>query len=307
MQPLIIITGPTGVGKSAAAVTLAEQIHGEIISGDSVQMYRSLDIGSAKPSVEERRGVPHHLIDCLDPDEPYTAARFQQEAQRWIEEIRQRGHVPIVAGGSGLYVRALLDPFRFAPAGSEEVRLKWRAYVRQQGNQALHQALAACDPASAARLHPNDTCRMIRALEVFELTGRPLSQAREFKEKEYPPVPENVVYLGLNTERSELYRRIDERCVRMIEQGLLAETLGILRAGYARNLKPLQSIGYRQALWQLYGLVTEREMLRLMQRDTRHLAKRQLTWFQRDPRIRWFDPLAGGVEEMLRLCLLRLD
>ncbi|MDR3540593.1 MAG: tRNA (adenosine(37)-N6)-dimethylallyltransferase MiaA [Desulfosporosinus sp.] len=289
MYPLIIIIGPTGVGKSSLGLALAQKIGGEIISGDSVQVYQKLDIGSAKPSPAELHLVPHHLIDYLDPSEPFTAAQFKLLATSLIEEIRGRGHVPIVVGGTGLYIRSLLDPYDFSQHGSEEIRSKWKEFAVSFGNSELHNVLRERDPQTADQLHPNDVLRIIRALEVLELTGQTLSSQRQFQDDEYQPLDASVVYIGLTAPRDVIYERINQRCVAMLSQGLLEETLTLLSLGYARTLKPLQSIGYRHALWYLQGLVTQPEMLRILQRDTRHFAKRQLTWFRRDPRISWYD------------------
>lgn len=288
MLPLVVIVGPTAVGKSALGVELAKALDGEIISGDSVQVYRGLDIGSAKALPSEQGGIPHHLIDRLEVDEPYSAAQFKEEAMRLIPEIRARGRIPIVVGGTGLYIRSLLDPYTFIESGSSHIRRAWEEYLAEHGKEKLHAALAARDPESAARLHPNDVVRIIRALEVYELTGRPLSRQREFRDNEYAPLSDSVVYVGLTARRDLLYERINARCEQMLEDGLIEETLRILQQGYAHTLKPLKSIGYRHAVWYLRGLATQSEMLRLMQRDTRHFAKRQLTWFKRDPRITWY-------------------
>jgi len=303
--PLVIIIGPTGVGKSALGLALAQQIGGEIISGDSVQVYQKLDIGSAKPTPAELQLVPHHLIDYLDPSAPFTAAQFKFLATSLIEEIRDRGHIPIVVGGTGLYIRSLLDPYDFSQHGSEEIRTKWREFTLQNGNLALHQALKDCDPKTAEQLHPNNVLRVIRALEVFELTGKTLSSERQFRDDEYRPLDPTVKYIGLNAPRDVIYERINQRCVAMLSQGLIDETHSLLKLGYAPTLKPLQSIGYRHALWYLKGLVLQEEMLRLLQRDTRHFAKRQLTWFRRDPRIRWYDIETKTdviVEEIVQTC-----
>lgn len=274
-------------------LALAEKLGGEIISGDSVQVYQKLDIGSAKPTAEEMQSVPHHLIDFLDPAVPFTAAQFKAMAASKIEEIRGRGHIPIVVGGTGLYIRSLLDPYEFSQRGSEEIRLKWKLFLEEHGKLLLHEELKKKDPVSAGQLHPNDVLRVSRALEIFDLTGKPLSSQKQFKDDEYQKLDPSILYIGLTAPRSLIYERINQRCVEMLSQGLLEETLNLLREGYSPTLKPLQSIGYRHALWQLQGLVTEGEMLRLLQRDTRHFAKRQLTWFRRDPRITWYDIESG--------------
>lgn len=297
--PLVVIIGPTGIGKSSLGLALAQAIGGEIISGDSVQVYQKLDIGSAKPTAQELQLVPHHLIDCLDPSEPFTAAEFKELALVRIQEIRERGQVPIVVGGTGLYIRSLLDPYDFSELGSETIRFKWRKYAQSHGNLALHEILAERDPESAQQIHPNNVLRVIRALEVQELTGKPLSDQRQFKDDEYRPLDAAVIYVGLTAPRQLIYDRINQRCEIMLEQGLLKETLGLLEMGYSAELKPLQSIGYRHAVWYLQGLITEPEMLRLLQRDTRHFAKRQLTWFRRDPRITWYD-IEDGMETIVK-------
>lgn len=289
MYPLVIIIGPTGVGKTALGIALAQEIGGEIISGDSVQVYQKLDIGSAKPSAEELQLIPHHLIDFLDPAAPFTAAQFKLAATSLIKEIRGRGHVPIVVGGTGLYIRSLLDPYDFSQHGSEEIRAKWKEFADTQGNLKLHQVLRERDPETADQLHPNDVLRIIRALEVLEITGKTLSSQRQFRDDEYRPLEDSVVYIGLTAPREVIYERINQRCVTMLAQGLVEEMLNLLNLGYAPTLKPFQSIGYRHALWYLKGIVTQAEMLRLLQRDTRHFAKRQLTWFRRDPRITWYN------------------
>ena len=313
MNPLIIIIGPTGIGKSALGLALAQEIGGEIISGDSVQVYQKLDIGSAKPSAAELQLVPHHLIDCLDPAEPFTAAQFKQSATSLIEEIRGRGHVPIVVGGTGLYIRSLLDPYDFSEHGSEAIRSKWKEFADLFGNLKLHEALNERDPETAVQLHPNNVLRIIRALEVFELTGKTLSSQRQFRDDEYQPLDSSIVYVGLSAPRNVIYERINRRCKEMLAQGLIEETLTLLKQGYAPTLKPLQSIGYRHALWHLKGLVTQSEMLRLLQRDTRHFAKRQLTWFNRDPRIRWYDigtelnVILKSVVQTCRACQTRVE
>lgn len=300
MYPLVLIIGPTGVGKSSLGIALAQKIGGEIISGDSIQVYRKLDIGSAKPTAEELQLVPHHLIDCLDPTEPFTVAQFKSLATSLITEIRERGHVPIVVGGTGLYIRSLLDPYDFSQHGSEDIRGKWKEFTSLYGNEALHRELEKKDPVTAQQLHPNDILRIIRALEIYELTGQTLSSQRQFRDNEYQLLDSSIVYIGLTAPREIIYERINQRCVIMLSQGLIEETLTLLNNGYAPTLKPLQSIGYRHAIWFLKGKVTRPEMLRLLQRDTRHFAKRQFTWFRRDPRVKWYD-ISTPLNEILEL------
>ena len=313
MYPLIIIIGPTAVGKTSLGIGLALEIGGEIISGDSVQIYKKLDIGSAKPSAAELQLVPHHLIDYIDPAVPFSAAQFKIKATSLIEEIRGRGHVPIVVGGTGLYIRSLIDPYDFAQKGSEEIRSKWNQFVQLHGNLALHEVLKERDQETAQQLHPNDVFRVIRALEVLELTGRTLSSQRQFRDNEYKTLDPSILYIGLTASRELIYERINQRCVTMVSQGLIEETLELLNLGYAPTLKPLQSIGYRHSIWYIKGLITQPEMLRLLQRDTRHFAKRQLTWFRRDPRISWYDietdtnVLLRDIVNTCRACQTRVE
>ena len=299
MYPLVVIVGPTAVGKSRLGIELANILGGEVISGDSIQVYRYLDIGSAKPTKAERQNIPHHLIDWLDPTESYTVAEFQLQASGLIKDIRARGKFPILVGGTGLYIRSLLDPYKFGEAGSPSLREKWAVFGVKEGKMALHEALRLRDPLSAQKLHPNDSLRIIRALEIYELTGIPFSAQREYQEREYPPLDPSIVYVGLTAPREMIYQRINQRCLNMIDAELVEETRNILSMGYSSELKPLQSIGYRHAIWHLEGLVTKTEMLRLLQRDTRHFAKRQLTWFNRDPRLTWYDITAHHWSEIV--------
>jgi tRNA dimethylallyltransferase len=296
---LVVIIGPTAVGKSALGVELALKIGGEIISGDSVQVYRKLNIGSAKPTGLEQKGVPHHLIDFLDPAEPFTAAGVQALTGQLIPAIKARGKIPIIVGGTGLYIRAVLDGYAFPEEGSASVKKKWLEYARAHGNLELYERLAASDPLSAQKLHPNDTARIIRALEVLELTGKPVSEQRAYREKEYPALDEAIIYVGLTAPRQLLYERINRRCEQMIRAGLVDEVKSLLAEGYSPQLKALQSIGYRHAVAYLRGILTGEEMLRLFQRDTRRFAKRQLTWFRRDPRVKWYDLTVYDKNDMI--------
>ncbi len=313
VYPLIIIIGPTAVGKTSLGIALAQEVGGEIISGDSVQIYKELDIGSAKPSEAELQLIPHHLINYLDPSEPFSAAQFKVKATALINEIRSRGHVPIVVGGTGLYIRSLLDPYDFSQQGSDEIRAKWHEFSQLLGNLALHEELRGRDPETAQQLHPNDVFRIIRALEVFELTGSTLSSQRQFRDNEYMILDPSILYIGLTASREVIYERINQRCITMLSQGLIEETLTLLNSGYSSTLKPFQSIGYRHAIWHIKGLVTQPEMLRLLQRDTRHFAKRQMTWFRRDPRISWYntetdsDVLLRELVKTCRACQTRVE
>lgn len=286
--PLLIIVGPTAVGKSDLALELARELDGEIISGDSIQVYKELNIGSAKPSENELQEIKHHLIDALEPDEPFTTAIFQSKAQEIITDIQSRGKMPILVGGTGLYIRSLIDDFSFPIEGSDAIKDKWLLFLKNFGNLALHEELAKRDPLTAERLHHNDTARIVRALEVFEITDKPLSEQRDYLEKKYPPLDKSIFYIGLDAPREIIYERINLRCEKMLESGLIEETKELLHK-YPIDIKALQSIGYRHTIWYLRGIVTYKEMLRLLQRDTRHFAKRQLTWFRRDPRIKWYD------------------
>jgi len=299
LQPLVIIVGPTAVGKSALGVELALKINGEIISGDSVQVYQKLNIGSAKPTLSEQKGIRHYLIDFLDPAEPFNVATFQMHAQDLIKSIKKRGKVPIVVGGTGLYIRSITDNFNFPQKGSEDFKAKWQRFAKIYGNKKLHSLLEKYDSKSAQIIHVNDTSRIIRALEVLEITGKPLSVQRSYNEKKYPDLDKSIVYIGLEAPRQYLYEKINERCLKMVNSGIIDEVIQLLKQGYSPKIKSLQSIGYRHVLYYIYGLVTLEEMIRIFQRDTRHFAKRQLTWFKRDPRIKWYNVSEKSLNDII--------
>jgi len=299
LQPLVIIVGPTAVGKSALGVELALKVNGEIISGDSVQVYKKLNIGSAKPTPAEQKGIKHHLIDFLDPAEPFNVAIFQTYAHDLIKSIKDQGKVPIIVGGTGLYIRSITDNFNFPQKGSEDYKAKWLKFAKLYGNKKLHSLLEKYDPKSAEIIHVNDTTRLIRALEVLEITGKPLSVQRNYNEKKYPELDKSIVYVGLEAPRQYLYERINQRCMDMVNNGIIEEVMQLLKEGYSPKIKSLQSIGYRHALYFVYGLVTLEEMIRLFQRDTRHFAKRQLTWFKRDPRIKWYNICENSLNDIV--------
>jgi tRNA dimethylallyltransferase len=285
---VIVICGPTAVGKTAAGIRLAAAVGGEIISADSMQVYRGMDIGTAKPSAAERTAVRHHLIDILDPDESFDAAQFARMGREIVRGLHRRRKVPVIVGGTGLYIKALLAGLFRSDAGVLEVRRRLRAEAGAHGLAALHARLAACDPAAARRIHPNDAVRILRALEVFEATGRPLSQLQ--REHRFGDTPFAALKVGLSVERKDLYQRIDRRVEAMVAAGLEAEVRTLIAKGYGPELKSMQSIGYSHMTAFIGGSVSREECLRTLKRDTRRFAKRQLTWFRADLQIAWIAP-----------------
>lgn len=284
---LVIVQGPTASGKSALALALAERFDGEIVNADSMQVYRGMDIGTAKPSREERERVPHHLYDIVDPDVNFTAADFREYAPRAIEEIHRRGKRAILVGGTGLYIRILTRGLVDSPGGDDAIRRELETEARREGLEALHRRLAVVDPVTATRLHPNDGVRIVRALEVFLLTGRPLSSFHE--EHRFADDPYHCLKLGIAVEREILYQRVEERVDRMIADGLVEEVQGLLAAGCAPSLKAMGSIGYREICEHLAGEYPLEEAVRRIKQSTRQYAKRQLTWFRRDSEIIWVE------------------
>lgn len=273
------------MGKTAASLCIAAAVNGEIVSADSMQVYRYLDIGTAKPTFDERRRIRHHLIDVVDPDELFDAALFRAHAVEAIDAILSRGRNVVVCGGTGLYLKALERGLFRGPGRDEGVRGRLRETIERSGLAQLFEQLRTVDPASAARIDRRNERRIVRAMEVFLLTGKPLSawhREHRFGEKSF-----QVLKLGLCRPRSALYARIDQRCERMLEAGLLDEVAALLGRGYAPELASLQGVGYRQMVLQLAGELAPDEALRAMQRDTRRLAKRQLSWFRADPEIVW--------------------
>ena len=288
-----VLVGATAVGKTAVALALAQSLGAEIINADSLQVYRELDIGTAKPSLEERARVPHHLIDVADPPESYDAARFCREGRAVLDDLTRRGAPPLVVGGTGLYLKALLGGLFAQGEPAPGVRNRVRQELASLGLTVLYARLMHLDPATASRLHPHDTYRIVRALEVMAATGKPLSQfinAHRFQDAPY-----EVLKVGLTLPREELYRRIELRVELMLEAGWLDEIEGLL-SRYPPDLKPLQALGYRHLINYLTGRWSWDEALTLLARDTRRYAKRQLTWFGSDPEVRWFHP--DQIEEM---------
>ncbi|MCS6860746.1 MAG: tRNA (adenosine(37)-N6)-dimethylallyltransferase MiaA [Abditibacteriales bacterium] len=287
---MVAIVGPTGTGKTDVAIELAKMIGGEIVSADSMQVYRYLDIGTAKATPQQRAEVPHHLIDIVDPDEDYSVTRFQEDAQRAIGEILARGRTPIVVGGTGFYVRAVLGGLRFPPVPPQwELRKRLQKEAEERGAEFLHERLRQVDPVSAARIHPRNVKRVMRALEVFEVTGKPVSAHRVHRLDAPSQIKYNPVVFGLTMQRERLYRRLDARVDAMLAAGFLDELRGLLQRGYDERLPPLQGLGYRQMLAYLRGEMEFEQAVMLWKRDTRRYAKRQWTWFRREPDVRWVD------------------
>jgi tRNA dimethylallyltransferase len=288
-QPqLVIITGPTATGKTALAVELAVRYGAEIISADSRQVYRYLDIGTAKPTPMQRATIPHHVVDVVNPDERFDSARFRALAMSAIQDALRRGKKVLVVGGTGLYLRALTRGLCAGPAADPALRARLYEQEQGEGKGFLHRWLSSVDPRAAAQLHPHDTVRLIRALEVFLLTGTPLSQwqqAHGFRDR-----PFTTLLLSLVMDRETLFRRIAERCHQMVRDGLVEEVRRVWEMGYGPELSPLQTIGYAQMGEMLQGRCQLEDALAQMIRATRRLAKRQLTWLRAEPGVRWFTP-----------------
>ena len=290
-QPLIILTGPTAVGKTALSIRLAKALDGEIVSADSMQVYRHMDIGSAKITSQEMEGVPHHLIDVLDPWEEFNVAAFQKMALQAMEGIYARGHLPIITGGTGFYIQALLYGVEFEEDPEDSpVRRELYDLARREGERApqvLHAMLAQADPESASAIHPNNVKRVIRAIEYFRLTGTPISRhnaAMRKKEADY-----HFLYYVLTMDRSRLYARIDKRVDQMLSQGLVEEVSRLREMGCCRGQTAMQGLGYKEILDYLDGKCSLDEAVYVLKRDTRHFAKRQLTWFKRERDVRWLN------------------
>ena len=294
-MPLLVIVGPTATGKTDLAVRVAQKLEAEIVSADSMLVYRHMNIGTAKPTPEETRGVPHHLIDVADPGEIYNVSRYSQSAVKILDYLHSRKILPILVGGTGLYVKAVIDGYNFSQVGTDpELREKLTRECEKLGSEALHDRLKSVDQETAARLHINDVKRVIRALEVFYLSGKTLSS--EAGKMEKPPY--SLLMYGLNMDRKALYSRIEKRVDKMLEEGLVEEVKGLLERGYSSSLTSMQGLGYKEMALYLKGQLTLEEAVDLLKMSTRRFAKRQLTWFRRDDRIRWIDMGHKRMEEV---------
>jgi len=287
-KPLVILTGPTAVGKTKISIELAKKINGEIISADSMQIYKYMNIGSAKISKEEMQGIPHYLIDELCPRDEFNVAKFKEMALAAMDIIYNKGKVPIIVGGTGFYIQAILYDIDFSK-GSEDTKYRrdLEELLTAKGKEALHNMLGEIDPVAAREIHPNNTKRVIRALEYWNSSGEKISDHNEKERKKDSPY--NFVYFVLNDERERLYERINRRVDEMISQGLVNEVKGLKDMGLSRGLVSMQGLGYKEVLDYLDGKYSYDEMVYTIKRDTRHFAKRQLTWFRRERDVTWID------------------
>jgi tRNA dimethylallyltransferase len=294
---VIVICGATGIGKTSVGIELAEKFGGEIISADSMQIYRYMDIGTAKPTPVELARITHHMIDIVDPDETYDAVQFSRQARDRIAEIVNRGLIPFIVGGTGLYIKALLHGLFQSKPVDPQIRNRLRQEAEESGSGLLFERLKKIDPAAAGRIHPNDSYRIIRALETIESTGKTISELH--LEHGFTEDPFNTLTVCLGMDRQKLYTRIDQRVELMIEAGLVEEVTKLLEMGYTAELKSMQSIGYRHVVEFLQEKLPWDECVRTLKRDTRRFAKRQFTWFGVDQQVQWYRP--DQLDEIVRL------
>ncbi|MGF2615747.1 tRNA (adenosine(37)-N6)-dimethylallyltransferase MiaA [Rossellomorea vietnamensis] len=285
-EKLVVLIGPTAVGKTASSIHLAKRFNGEIISGDSMQIYKSMDIGTAKITEEEMEGIPHHLIDIKEPQESFSAAEFQELVREKISEIHSRGKLPLIVGGTGLYIQSVIYDYQFTDTpGDEEYRVNLEREANELGNQEVHRRLELVDPRAAANIHPNNIRRVIRALEIYHCTGKTMSEYQENQQKE---LLYDVSLIGLTMDRELLYSRIDRRVDSMIEQGLIQEVKSLFDEGL-KNAQSIQAIGYKEIYEFLEGKVSLEDAVENLKQNSRRYAKRQLTWFRNKMDVEWFD------------------
>ncbi len=298
MNKVIVIAGPTATGKTALSVRLAKELGGEIISADSIQIYKKLDIGSAKPTEEEKEGIIHHLMDFVEPDGSYSVADYVKDAKEILDDILRRKKVPIVVGGTGLYISSLVDNVNFCEnSGDESVRIRLNEELKKLGPDAMHKRLKEIDPTSADAIHPNNTKRVIRALEIFEITGK--TRTEQEKASKQNKSPYEFYLIGLNCAREILYERINLRVDIMIKNGLFKEVKELISSGIKKESQSMQGIGYKEAVMALNDEITEEESIELIKKNSRNYAKRQLTWFRRS-KYKWFDCTDDNLYEKVR-------
>ncbi|MBU3092203.1 tRNA (adenosine(37)-N6)-dimethylallyltransferase MiaA [Clostridium sp. CF011] len=288
MKDLFILAGPTAVGKTEISIKLAQKLKGEIISADSMQIYKCMDVGSAKISFEEMSGVPHHLIDIIEPSEEFSVAEFKERAESAIEDISNKNKLPMLVGGTGFYINSLIYNYSFAHTNKDE---EYREYLTklsdEKGNDYVHSLLKDIDEESYNKLYPNDLKRVIRALEVYKVSGKPMS---EFKsEQNILDIPYNVHYFVLNMDRQKLYSRINQRVDIMFENNLIDEVIKLKDMGYNSDMQSMKGIGYKEVLYYLNGEISLNEAIEMIKQGSRNYAKRQLTWFRKDPRVTWIN------------------
>ena len=298
MKPMVVLTGPTAVGKTELSIRLAEALDGEIISADSMQVYKKMNIGTAKIRKEEMGGIPHHLIDVLDPAEEFNVARFQEMAKEALAGIYERGKIPLVVGGTGFYIQGLLYDIDFTREEQDKsFRERLQKKAEEEGAGAVHQMLEKVDSVSAGKIHPNNVKRVIRALEFYHLNGRPISEHNEEEARKKSPY--QSAYFVLNQDRQTLYERINRRVDLMMEEGLIGEVKSLVEEGYGRNLVSMQGIGYKEVFDYLEGEISLEETTERIKKDTRHFAKRQLTWFGREKEVIMIDKDKFETEEKI--------
>ena len=299
-KPMVILTGPTAVGKTALSIELAKKINGAIISADSMQVYKYMDIGSAKIMPEEMQKIKHYLVDELLPTDEFHVVKFQEMAKAALEEIYSDGKIPIIVGGTGFYIQGLLYDIDFSKQDADyEYRMELEAFAKEHGAQALHERLREIDPASYETIHANNIKRVIRALEYYHLSGKPISEHNEQERQKESPY--HFAYFVLNDDRKNLYDRIEKRIDIMLEQGLLEEVTGLKQMGCHKDMVSMQGLGYKEILAYLDGECSLEEAVNLIKKETRHFAKRQLTWFRRERDVIWFDKSKYSYDERMIL------
>ena len=288
MKKIICVAGPTGSGKTSFAVALAKEYNGEIISADSMQIYKDMNIGTAKPDIDEMEGIPHHIMSIISPFEEFSVKDFVDLAKIKIDEILSKGKIPIVVGGTGLYINSLIDNVDFKESkGDEDLRKELLEISKEKGTEFLHNMLKEIDYDSYLRIHKNNVKRVIRAIEIYKTTG--ITMTEQIKMSKKIPSPYNTVYVGLNTDREIIYSRINKRVDNMIEKGLIEEVKKLYKSGLSLKYKSAQAIGYKEIIMYLEGNITKDEAIELIKKESRNYAKRQLTWFRKDERIKWID------------------